>query len=51
MEETKIVITVQCKVPLSEADIQWLQADMQRRLLAALVQKIASIEFKRESHG
>jgi hypothetical protein len=51
MEETRLVITVACKVPLSDADVRFLQIDMATRLQATLVQKIASVEFKREQHG
>lgn len=51
MEETKIIITVACKSPLSEADVRFLQLDLSSRLQATLVQKLASVEFNEEKHG
>lgn len=50
MEETKIIITVNCKAPLTEADVRWLQLDVTRRLETTLVQKLASISFKKEAN-
>jgi hypothetical protein len=43
----RFVVEVQCKVPLSDADMRFLEADIKRRLNIALVQKFASVNFKR----
>ena len=51
MEETKIIIIVECKVPLTEWDVQWIKRETQHRLMAGLVQKSASIIFEREYDG
>lgn len=51
MEETKIIITVTCKVPLTSTDMRYLENDVTRRLQATLVQKLASVEFKEEKNG
>lgn len=51
MDATRVVITVDCKVPLSEADLRFLELDVASRLQTTLVQKFASVIFEREHHG
>jgi hypothetical protein len=45
--QTRFVVTVECKMALSDADLRFLEADIKRRLQIALVQKFASVDFKR----
>ena len=45
--QTRFAIEVECKVALTDADLRYLEHEFKRRLHAALVQKFASIEFKR----
>ena len=51
MEETVLTATIRCKLPLSDADLRWIEADITRRLQSALVQKLADITFTKEIHG
>jgi hypothetical protein len=43
--QTRFVVTVRSRIPLSEADMRFLERDMQNRLHNALVQKIADVTF------
>lgn len=51
MEETKFTVTVECKVPLTAADLRFLQADINSRLYATLMQKIVDIKFSVGTNG
>jgi hypothetical protein len=43
--QTRFVVTVSSKIPLTDADMRFLERDIQNRLHNALVQKIADVTF------
>jgi hypothetical protein len=43
--QTRFIVTVRSRIPLTDADMRFLERDMQNRLQNALVQKVADVTF------
>lgn len=48
MEATTFTATVKCEIPLTEADLRFLERHIAAQLNAVLVQKNPTIEFERD---